>query len=365
MRVTNKSVKAQTMYYKEMDQNNQINIDDRPIPTLKNKDRVKDEIPEEEKLERGELEELESNIRNSYEPLLKYFSEETLRQLFSKQVLYREEGLETLLSKLDSILSDRSSLTTNINNTMKLLFYQLCEKHPQTAFRSIEIFEKLLNLINKLPVKELNYDFGVTDSILVKIKEKVGDINTRVRKRAVELYAFMMKKNFCDYNNLINELIDDEVGGDNKDLYYGKSSVLSLIGKPMKSSKVVLGKLDIFENVLKDFDQAIKEKRTEIHSFPFNNVFNYICLNLTHPKTEVRKNARKVVIQAKEKFGYKKLEPYLRRVDLKELEKIQDSLPELKEFIKEENEKIKLSKNPDLVGKGQIAKEELAQPPLL
>ena len=234
---------------------------------------------------------------------------------------------------------------------MKLIYHQLCNKHPHIATGSIDMFESVLNMINKLPVQELNYDFGVTDNILVKIKEKVGESNTKVRKRAVELYAFMMKKNFCDYNNLINELIEDEVVSEKE--FYSSKTELTLVGKPVKSSKIVVGKLEIFENILKDFDQAIRDKRTEMTTFPFNSFFKYMCLNLTHPKSEVRKMSRKIVNQAKNKFGFKKLEPYLIKVDVKELEKILDLIPDLKGFVDAENERLKLLKNPDIVKKNR------------
>ena len=198
----------------------------------------------------------------------------------------------------------------------------------------------MLNLIKNINSKDLTYDFGITDTILIKIKEKVGDINSKIRKKAVGLYTFMMKKDFCDYNNLIKELIQD-------DKVLSNPSNLSLVGKPIKSPKLVLGKLDIFEYVLKDFESAIKENRTDIASFPFNKVLNYICVNLTHPKSEVRKSARNVVTVAKNQFGYKKIEPFLRKVDIKELEKIVETIPELKDYVKLENEKIKFQKNPD------------------
>lgn len=287
--------------------------------------------------------------------MLKYLSEEDLRKLLSKSILYREEGLIKFHSKIPTILSDSSSHVINV--TMKMILYQLSETHPIISIKTIEIFENMLNAINTNSSKELNYDSSLTDNILLEIKEKVGDINPKVRKRAVELYSFMMQKNFCDYNNLINELIGNEMSESSKEPYLNinkrvdKYENITLIGKQVKSSKVVLGKLEIIEAVLRDFDQAIRDKRTDMTSFPFNNVFKYMCLNLTHPKSDVRKFARKIVHQAKLKFGYGMLESYLKKVDLKELEKIVDYIPELEEYVKKENEKIQLIKNPGIAKK--------------
>jgi hypothetical protein len=296
----------------------------------------------DEKLEKNELEELDPLIRTTYEPLLKNISEENLKKLFSKQILHREEGLENFISNINSILSDGTNLSVNLNLSMKMLLFQLSEGHPLIGIKSIQLFELLLNKISTMELNDMNYDFGITDNLLIKIKDKLGDVNVRVRKKTVELYNMMMTKNFCDYNNLIKELVaSDEI--DNKN-----ENSLSLIGKPVKSKNLILGKLDIFSNVISDYESAIKEKRTEVNTFPFLKIINYICLNLTHPKSEVRISARRVIDQAYKKFGYKKIEFSLKKVDIKELEKIVETIPELQPYIKDENEKIRLLKNPNL-----------------
>jgi hypothetical protein len=200
------------------------------------------ELNENEELQRGELEELESSIRTTYEAFIPYIQEEGLRQIFSKQVLWKEDGLETFANNMDKIFKDPETINNNINLTMKMLFDLLCEKHPQVCVRAIDIFMQLLNIIKNSTIK-LNYDFAITDNILNKINERLGDTVTKVRNKAVELYCYMLKQSFCDYNNLLYELTRTDA------LMKGKGS-----------SRVVLGRLGIFKGVFDEFDTAIKEK---------------------------------------------------------------------------------------------------------
>ncbi len=272
---------------------------------------------------KGELEELDNQHRNIYEPFIKYVGDEGLRRMFSKNILWKDEGLDLFNKTVPKIFEDNINNSKEISNlinlTMKMLNSFLSEKHPQVSIRSIEIFETLLNQI-KQSKASLNYDLTITDRILLKIKEKVGDVNTKLRNRAVDLYGYMLKQDFCDYNNLVSELVEDEIKH-----------------KITRSSKMILGKLSIFQNVFNDFDNAIKEKRTDMNSFPFIFVSTYVIENICNSKSEVRKLARTVLILMYKLFNYKKLEPLLKKVEERELEKLVPDIPEIALFLKQLN----------------------------
>lgn len=201
----------------------------------------------------------------------------------------------------------------------------LSEYHPQVNIKSIDIFENLLKEIQKLNEQDLKYDFNTTDSILVRIKQKIGDANSKIRKRAVGLYTYMLSQKFCDYNNLINELLEDET-----------KEEFSII-KAKKSSYLILSKLDIITSVLNDYKKAINDKRTSIESFPYANISKYITRYITHKKRDVRLFARKVCILASQIIGFMKMRPFLKTVDMHELQKLEDKIPEIKEVIEEKH----------------------------
>ncbi len=285
---------------------------------------ILEEFKDENQL-KAELEDVDSNIKKTYEIFIKYIGEDGLRKLFSRNILYKDEGLDTINKTIPSIFQnpDSSEINKLINLLMKMLYSFLSEKHPQVSIRSIEIFETLLKEIKK-STAALNYDMNVTDRILLKINEKVGDVNPKLRNRAVELYGFMLKQDFCDYNNLVTELVEDE-------LKY----------KIPRSSKMIIGKLSILENVFRDFNSAVSEKRTDMNSFPFLPIATYVSEKISHNRSEVRKLGRNVLIAMYVLFGYKKLEPLLKKVEERELEKLVGDIPELREFLNNQKESKK------------------------
>ncbi len=247
--------------------------------------------------------------------------------IFSKNVLFKEEGLELYMNSINNIFSD-----TNINNvinlSLKMIQILLSEKHFQVCIRVIDIFEKVLEKIKSLKERPV-YDLNITDNILLKINEKLGDVNQKVRNRSVELYTHILQQKFCDYNNVLIELVKDE-----NRLNISKVMKLS-------SSRVILGKLGIFINVFHDFDKAIADKRTDINTFPFLPIATFLSDNINHSKSEIRKIVRSLVIKLNKIFGYKKLEPLLKKVDEKELTKLMPDIPEVIELIPKNKEEKK------------------------
>jgi hypothetical protein len=138
----------------------------------------------------------------------------------------------------------------------------------------------------------------------------------------------MLSLDYCDYNNLISELIEDELK--QLDIKYIK-----------KSSKVIYGKLEIFKNVFDDFQNALSNKRTDMSSFPLNLVMNYLILNVTHSKSEIRKLCRLDILKFINIFGVQKIKKKLEKIEPRELNKLVNEIPALQDVF------------PHLAGNGQ------------
>jgi len=307
---------------------------------------TKPEGIQEEDLIRGELENLDSKTKSNYDALIYYFGEENLRKIFSNQVIFKEEGLDTLLKSLKEIIErtikenknnknnnsnslnpekTESETSKIINLIMKLVFILMKDKHPHVSIKTIDIFQTLLSTISEVTLSKqvatLAYDLTITDKILFKIKEKLGDPNPKIRTKAVDLYCLLLRQNLCDYNNLLSELLEDELRHhiDTK--------------KVVKSSKTIIGKLSIFDNVFDEIQNSLGDKRTDEKTFPFTLILKYVIENLTNTKSEIRKLARRILVKMYTAFGYKKIEPFIKKVDERELEKLVELMPEVAETL--------------------------------
>ena len=213
---------------------------------------------------------------------------------------------------------------------MKLIYSLSNESHPQIEILAIEIFEKLLNIIKNLDSNKLNYDESITDKILERIKERLGDVNKNLRSKAIDLYCFMLKQQFCDFNNLINELIDAKKNMDFK--------------KVSRSQNIIIGRLSVLGNVFNNLKESMNQKRTDEKQFPFSNILSYLLENIHHSKSEIRQAARKVFIKAYKFYGYKKVEYLVKSIEERELAKLTKDIPEVKEYLKQINDKKKEKK---------------------
>ena len=212
----------------------------------------------------------------------------------------------------------------------------------------------------------MSYDFTITKKILNKIKEKLNDISKKVRVKAADLYCFMLNTDFCEYNTLLIELIENEVFNHfNKYLlkikkYKLSSNNLNLnyINKnETKSSKqLIIAKMEIFLRVLKNFNDAVKKNKTDKQKFPQNILGDFIIMNINHPKDSVREITKDVTVKFIEIFGNKIFNKMQMIIDDKELSRIIQDKIELKlayEKIKNknnENEKDKINPSNSLDG---------------
>ena len=320
---------------KNIMQNNIIDYDDIILPVIYKKlnpNQSESNLDENGIIDKGELEPLSKEILEKYHLLINYIEEDGLRKIFSKQILWKEEGFDIFISKIDDIFNDQKNII-DINKyivlIMKMIVLFLYEKHPSIIIKTLDIFNKLLICIKEQSKKyKMEYDFNLTSRILDLLKEKLGDISSRVRNKAVDLYCYMLQQNFCDYDNLLLELIEKDVKNNKKnDIYQVKST-----------PKLIMSKLGIFSKIFDELDEAINNKRTSLESFPYNILGNYLVMNINHPKSEVRKLTRLVISKYIKAFGEDKLKDKLKNVDKRELQKLINEIPSLQQLFPDINE---------------------------
>ena len=322
-------------------EDNFISYDDTILPAVLKKltNEPKNEEDELGTADKGELEDVSQSILKEFKLICDVIGELEIRKIFSKQILWKEEGLNNFLEKINDVLDYKVSNNVNNNNEnnnndnnkktditnqiitsiMKLSMILIEEKHPSVIIKTLEILKQLFQYI-KYHGTKLNIDLNITDSVLTKIKRKLGDANRKVRAKAVSLYCYMLTLDFCDYNNLISELLEEE-------LKHYDSKYLP------KSPNLIIGKLEIFNSVFDKFDEAVNSKRTSLESFPSNLVMEYLILNVSNNKSEVRKLSRVNISKFIRIFGINKIKKKLEKIEERELLKLVNEIPALEPYF--------------------------------
>ena len=322
-------------------EDNFISYDDTILPAVLKKltNEPKNEEDELGTADKGELEDVSQSILKEFKLICDVIGELEIRKIFSKQILWKEEGLNNFLEKINDVLDYKVSNNVNNNNDnnnndnnkktditnqiitsiMKLSMILIEEKHPSVIIKTLEILKQLFQYI-KYHGTKLNIDLNITDSVLTKIKRKLGDANRKVRAKAVSLYCYMLTLDFCDYNNLISELLEEE-------LKHYDSKYLP------KSPNLIIGKLEIFNSVFDKFDEAVNSKRTSLESFPSNLVMEYLILNVSNNKSEVRKLSRVNISKFIRIFGVNKIKKKLEKIEERELLKLINEIPALEPYF--------------------------------
>ena len=314
---------------------NFISYDDTILPAVLKKltNEPKNEEDELGSVDKGELEPISTNILKEFKLISDVIGELELRKIFSKQILWKEEGLNNILNKINDVLdynvsseinnkndNNKTDITNQIiTSIMKLSMILIEEKHPSVIIKTLEILKELFEYIKKHGTK-LNIDLNITDSVLTKIKRKLGDANRKVRSKAVSLYCYMLTLDFCDYNNLISELLEEELK------HYDSKYI-------PKSPNLIIGKLDIFNSVFDEFYEAINSKRTSLETFPSNLVIDYLIMNVSNNKSEVRKLCRLIISKYIRIFGANKIKKKLEKIEERELLKLINEIPSLEAYF--------------------------------
>jgi len=319
-------------------EDNLITHDDTILPAVlrKLKNEPEKELNPDSHPEKGELEPISPNKLEEYKYIYHVIGEFEMRKLFSKQVLWKDEGLDNFKEKINDILDykiseenkdkidngnkSKAEITNEIvASIMRLSMEILDEKVPAFIIKSLKILYELFEYIKAHGTK-LDIDLNITDSVLTKIKRKLGDANKKVRAEVVSLYCYMLTLDFCDYNNLISELLEEE-------LKHSDSKYIP------KSSNLIMGKLSIFNKVFDEFEDSINSKRTTKESFPSNLVMDYLILNVNNNKSEVRKLTRLIISKYIKIFGVNKIKKKLERIEERELIKLINEIPSLEPYF--------------------------------
>ena len=288
---------------------NIISYDETILPTVLNKyNPHKEENETINEIEKGKLEAIPRDILNEYEDITKVLGEENMQKIFSKQYLWKEEGLNILFEKIEEIIQDNNNNYKGIiSSIFKLCLLLMEETHPSSIIKIFEIIKKIFNYMNDKKIK-IKLEKNITDGILYKIKKKLSDINIKIRTKAVLLYSFLICLNICDFYNLIEELIKQD---DNN------------------NTNLILAKLDILINILNCNDQSIKKKLLDKQKFPFNLIIEYLINNLNNYNNhEVRKKSRFCIKLFFEIYGgTNKFKNYFDKINPKELDELMKEIP--------------------------------------
>ena len=321
---------------------------------------------ENDKFEKQPLEELDPEIKTKYEILINSIGEETLKNIFSKYIYYKEKGFEELNSKAKEIIIDSKKTTQEANkyivSLIKICFLYMDDKHPSIVAKCLELFLSILKSIKeRSSSNKTEYDFKITKRILNKIKEKLNHISKIVRTKASELYIYMLETDFCEYNSLILELVEKDVNeffdklgilNNNYNFQLNKAQGIKGIGnlvniKQDLSKQFIITKMGIFNEIFKKFEKDRKSEKFDVKKFPQNIVGDFIIININHPKEEVRDITKEVLIKYIHIFGNQIFNKLKLFIDNKELAKLfQDKTELLEQYLlfKEEQNKKNFSK---------------------
>ena len=291
--------------------------DETMLPNVLKKLNNEETQKEEELLEKGELEQVSPEILKEFNLINKSIGEENLRKIFSEQVSWKEEGLILLMEKIDEILEGNHS-NEMISILIKLSIRLIEDSHPFIVIKALEILKALFEFIKKNNIK-LNIDKDIKDDILLKVKKKLEEVNSKIRDKSVSLYCYILSSGLYNYNNLVSELANEEIKENNKNL--------------VKMNCFILGKLDIFINLLNNFEDAVKMKITDKDSFPSNLVMNFLILNISNNKAEIRIKVRKAINLFSKIFEIEKYKENLENIEEKELVALIEENPNLQKYF--------------------------------
>ena len=262
-----------------------------------------------------DVEDIPQEILNEYSAICNTLGEENMKKIFSRQILWKEEGLNILLNKTEEIIQnykeDYSSVVSSIFNLCILL---LDETHPSIVVKIFDVIKKLFNYLESNKI-EINLEKNITNEILIKIKKKLCDINIKVRLKACLLYSFLLSLTCCDFDNLIEELIKDD----------SNNNKISL--------NLIFAKLDILANILNNFNESLGKKLTDKNKFPSELVFDYLLNNLNNNNHEIRKKTRHCIKLFLDIFDIEKFKDSLNKINEREIKELVNDIPNLQKYF--------------------------------
>ena len=324
-------------------------------------------MDEDKDIEKDDLEDIDNMLKIKYSLIIKYVGEDVVKKIFSKHIYYQEEGFNALKAKVKDIINDQKD-TAEANKyivlLMDIIYNFLDNKHPSIVYKCLNIFSIILEaIVEKSKESKILYNFSLNKRILNKIKEKLNDISKKVRNKAIDVYCFMLETNFCEYNTLLVELIENEVvshfskyifflnkNNGVRSKYTNKLFYFENINSKFEirsSRQLIITKMEIFLRALNNFDDAVENNKTDKQKFPSSLLGDFIIMYINHPKDDVREITKDVLIKYIDIFGNGIIKKMLMVMDEKEINKIFQDKEELKNAFDnfKKDEKNKTEKN--------------------
>ena len=314
----------------ENEENDFVDYDEVVIPALKNKTQINNSTEEIEKeneemykIKLGPLEELKKEDMENYEILIQFIDEDGLRKILSGQYKYKIMGYNSLMRKLDNIFQDKNK--EKLFYTLIKLIAQLIEDKKTPVNLDLldiilEIFKNYEKNKNEINLTRENIYF-INDRIISKIIFKLNETTEKIRKKSYDIIIFVLYHNIVYFDLLMNSLLSKDI-------------------KNIHSSNnfSIMSKLDMIENILQNYNKIINTNISSPENFPKGLIADYIILNISSSKKEIKEKSRSLTDLAIEKFGLNIFKQKLMDFKLKDLEKLKipnlDSLLDpLKQFI--------------------------------
>ena len=307
-----------------------VDYDEVIIPTLKNKVQVTKSTEEMEqeneemyKIKLGPLEELKRQDLENYEILIEFIDEDGLRKVLSGQYKYKIMGYNILSRKLKDMFADENK--EKIFYTLIKLIAQLIEDKKTPLNMDLleiilNIFEHLNKNINEIDLSR-EYIYLINDRILSKVILKLNDSSDKIRKKSFDILIFALINKIIYFDLLINSLISNDIKNTHS-----------------SNSFSILSKLDIIQNILDNYNEIINKITSNEEHFPKDLIVDYIILNISSTKKEIKEKSRLLMDQGIDKFGLNIFKQKLMNFKLKDLEKLKiTNLKPLLDNIKEIN----------------------------
>ena len=320
----------------ELDENDVVDYDEIVIPALKNKIQINnssDELAKENddmyKIKLGPLEELKKEDLENYEILIPFIDEDGLRKLMSGQYKYKIMGYNSLSRKLEDIFQDKNKEKI-FYILIKLVAHLIEDKKTPTNLDLLEIILEIFKNFEKNK-KEINLTreniYFINDRVINKIIFKLNDTTEKIRKKSYDIIIFVLYHNIVYFDLLINSLLS-------KDINNIHSS----------NSFAIMSKLDMIQNILQNYNKIISTNITSPENFPKDLIVDYIIINISSSKKEIKEKARLVMEQAIDKLGLNIFKPKLMNFTLKDLEKLKiKNLNIIIDYLKQINLTLNLS----------------------
>ena len=336
LNIINTETENNNIFMDDENNNNNINNiilshDDIILPSMIKKDYMTEEdIIEKEK---GNLEYISQEILEEYIDITNILGEENMKKIFSEQILWKEEGLNILLNKLEDIISNNNN--NIISSLFKLLIELIDNKHPSIIIKIFEIINNIFNYIKTKKIK-INLEKNILNDIMTKIKQRIGDTNIKIRAKAVLLYYYLITTNFYDFNINIEELLNNN--------NINKSNI-----------NLIIGKIDIIINILNNYNDIIKMKLIDKNEFPCILILEYLINNLNNNNNnEIRTKSRLGIKLFLNIYTFEEFKKYFDNINKKELNELIIDIPELQNYYPNNIITIKGYKNKSTIEKKSV-----------